>query len=159
MSPTDALVQSLDSWQPIGPGPHTHTAAQPGWKTTVTADANDSLATKATEVSIARTGPAPDGSTLRGWAESIAAKPAGLPEKLAIHEIDIDAGVAVLRSAEPTRKGDSVGYYEATLTGTDEAKLRRYTANTADRTPREATPFVLTHESIAKVAETFAGTE
>ena len=157
MNPTDTLVQSLDSWQPIGPGPHTHATAQPGWQTTVTAEANDSLATKATEVSIARTGPAPGSSTVRGWAESIAAKPAGLPEPLAIHEIDTDGQVAVLRSAKPTRKGDSVGYYEATLTGTDEAKLRRYTANTADRTPREATPFVLTHESIAKITEVLSG--
>ena len=157
MNPTDALAQSLDSWQPTGAGPHAHTSNQPGWQTTVTAEANDSLAAKVTEVSISRTSPAPEGSTLRGWAESIAAKPTGLPEKLKLHEIDTDAGVATLRSAQPTRKGDSVGYYEATLTGTEEAKLRRYTANTADHTPREQTPFVLTHESIAKVAETFAG--
>ncbi len=157
MNPTDAIVQSLAGWQPVGPGPHTHTTAQPGWQATVTAEANDSLATKATEVSIARTGPPPVGRTVRGWAELIVAKPAGLPEKLAIHEIDGNGGTAVLRSAEPTRKGDSVGYYEATLTGNDEAKLRRYTANTAERTPREATPFVLTHESIAKIAETLAG--
>ena len=157
MNPTDALAQSLDSWQPVGAGPHTHTSNQPGWQTTVTAAANDSLATKATEVTVTRTSPAPAGSTVRGWAESIAAKPAGLPEKLAIHEIDGDGGTAVLRSAEPTRKGDSVGYYEATLTGTDEAKLRRYTANTAERTPREEAPFVLTHETIAKVAEVLTG--
>lgn len=155
MNPTDAIVQSLAGWQPVGPGPHTHTTAQQGWHATVTAEANDSLATKAIEVSIARTAPA--GGTVRGWAESIAAKSAGLPEPLAIHEVDGDGEIAVLRSATPTRKGDSVGYYEATLTGTEEAKLRRYTANTADRTPREATPFVLTHESIAKIAETFAG--
>jgi hypothetical protein len=157
MNPTDALAQSLDSWQPAGPGPHAHTSTKPGWQTTVTAESNDSMATRATEVTVTRTGPAPDGTTLRGWAESIAAKPAGLPEKLAIHEIDTDGGVAVLRSAEPTRKGDSVGYYEATLTGTDEAKLRRYTANTAERTPREPAPFVLTHETIAKVAEVLTG--
>ena len=155
MNPTDAIVQSLAGWQPVGPGPHTHTTAQPGWQATVTAEANDSLATKATEVCIVRTAPA--GGTVRGWAESIAAKPAGLPEKLAIHEIDGDGGTAVLRSAEPTRKGDSVGYYEATLTGTEEAKLRRYTANTAERTPREPAPFVLTHETIAKVAEVLTG--
>ena len=154
MNPTDAIVRSLGSWQTQGAGPHTHTApAQPGWQTTVTAESNDSMATRATEVTVARTGPAPAGGSVREWAESIAAKPAGLPEKLAIHEIDTDSGVAVLRSAEPTRKGDSVGYYEATLTGTDEAKLRRYTANTADRTPREPAPFVLTHETIAKVTE------
>ena len=154
MNPTDAIVQSLAGWQPVGPGPHTHTTAHPGWQSTVTAEANDSLATKATEVSIARTAPA--GGTVHGWAESIAARPAGLPEPLAVHEIDGDGQVAVLRSAKPTRKGDSVGYYEATLTGTEEAKLRRYTANTADRTPREAVPFVLTHESIAEIAETLA---
>ena len=157
MNPTDALTQALDSWQPAGAGPHTHTSNQPGWQTTVTAEANDSLATKATEVTVTRTGPAPAGSTVRSWAESIVAKPAGLPEKLAIHEIDGDGGTAVLRSAEPTRKGDSVGYYEATLTGTDEAKLRRYTANTAERTPREEAPFVLTHETIAKVVEVLSG--
>ncbi len=157
MNPADALAQSLDSWQPAGAGPHAHTSNQPGWQTTVTAEANDSLATKATEVTVTRTGPAPAGSTVRGWAESIVAKPAGLPEKLAIHEIDGDGGTAVLRSAVPTRKGDSVGYYEATLTGTDEAKLRRYTANTAERTPREEAPFVLTHETIAKVAEALTG--
>lgn len=157
MNPTDAIAQSLAGWQPAGTGPHTHTTAQPGWQATVTAEANDSLATKATEVTVTRTGPPPVGRTVRGWAELIAAKPAGLPEKLAVHEIDGDGQVAVLRSAEPTRRGDSVGYYEATLTGTEEAKLRRYNANTADRTPREAVPFVLTHESIAKIAETLAG--
>ncbi len=157
MNPTDALVQSLAGWQPAGPGPHTHTTASPGWQATVSADANDSLATKATEVTVTRTGPAPAGSTLRGWAESIAAKPAGLPEPLALHEIDGDGQVAVLRSAKPTRKDDTVGYYEATLSGTDEAKLKRYTANTAERTPREAVPFVLTHESIARVAEVLSG--
>ena len=157
MNPTDALVQSLDAWQPAGPGPHSHTAQLPSWQATVAAEANDSMATKATEVTITRTGPAPAGSSLRGWAESIAAKPAGLPEPLALHEIDTDGGTAVLRSVEPTRKGDTVGYYEATLTGTGEAKLKRYTANTAERTPREAVPFVLTHESIAKVAEVLSG--
>ena len=156
MTPADALVQSLDSWQPAGAGPHSTTSVQPGWQTTVTAEANDSLATKATEVMITRTAPAPAGSTLRGWADSIVAKPAGLPEPLALHEIDTDGGVAILRSAVPARKGDSVGYYEATLIGTEEAKLKRYTANTTDRTPREAVPFVLTHESIGKIAETFA---
>ena len=51
---------------------------------------------------------------------------------------------------------DDVAYL-ATLTGNDEAKLRRYTANTAERTPREEAPFVLTHETIAKVAEVLAG--
>ncbi len=157
MRPTDALVQSLDAWQTTGGGPHTHTSAQPGWQTTVTADANDSMATKATEVTITRTAPAPAGSTLRGWADSIIAKPAGLPEPLALHEIDTDGGVAVLRSAKPARKGDTVGYYEATLTGTEEAKLKRYSSNTAERSPREAVPFVLTHESIAKSAETMTG--
>ena len=157
MNPTDTLVQSLDAWRPAGAGPHTLPTARPGWQTTVSAEANDSMATKATEVTITRTAPAPAGSTLRGWAESIAAKPAGLPEPLALHEIDSDGGVAVLRSVEPTRKGDTVGYYEATLTGTEEAKLKRYTANTAEHTPREAVPFVLTHESIAKVAELLSG--
>jgi hypothetical protein len=157
MNPTDALVQSLDAWQPAGAGPHTHTSSQPGWQTTVSADANDSMATKATEVTITRTGPPPVGRTVRGWADLIVAKPAGMPEPLALHEVDTDGGVAVLRSAKPTRKGDTVGYYEATLTGNDEAKLKRYTANTADHTPREAVPFVLTHESIAKIAETMAG--
>ncbi len=157
MNPTDALVQALESWQPVGVGPHTQTTVQPGWQTTVTADANDSLATRVTEVSIARTAPAPEGSTLKGWAESIAAKSSNLPEPLAVHELDSDGQTAVLRSAKPSRKGDRVGYYEATLKGTDEAKLRRYTSNTADHTPREATPFVLTHEAIAKIAETFVG--
>jgi len=155
VTPTDAIAQSLDSWQPAGTGPHTRTVAHPGWQTTVTAEANDSLATRATEVAVARTGPAPEGGTVRGWAESLVAKPAGLPEPLALHEIDADGQTAVLRSAKPTRKGDHVGYYEATLTGTEEAKLRHYTANAAERTPREATPFVLTHETIARIAETW----
>jgi len=156
MTASDALIPALNTWQPSGPGPHSHSTQLPGWQATVTAEANDSLATKCQEVILKRTAPAPAGSTLRGWADGLVANPAGLPEPLALHEIDTDGGVAILRSAQPTRRGDTVGYYEATLAGTEEAKLRRYTSNTADRTPREAVPFVLTHESIGKIAETFA---
>lgn len=157
MTASDALIPALDTWQPAGPGPHSQSTQLPGWQATVTAEANDSLATKCQEVILKRTGPAPDGASLRGWADSLTAKPAGLPEPLALHEIDGDAGVAVLRSAKPSRKGESVGYYEATLTGTDEAKVKRYTANTADHTPREAVPFVLTHEAIGQLADAIAG--
>ncbi|HZT83072.1 MAG TPA: hypothetical protein VFA26_22780, partial [Gemmataceae bacterium] len=65
-------------------------------------------------------------------------------------EVDAARNEALLRSVEPTRRGDDAFYSELLLRGTRAAELRRYRAARPDAR-REQVAFALTHEALAKV--------
>ncbi|MGL4419273.1 MAG: hypothetical protein ACRCZF_01290 [Gemmataceae bacterium] len=158
MTPAETLQRSLDTWTPAvgGSAPHTWSATVPGTDATatVTAAAQDSLATKAWDLSIHRDRAA-DGSPRR-WAEAIAENVSGLQEDLRLLEVDETRHQAILRSDGPTRKGDDAHYYEVEVTGEADAQLRRYQANTKDGTPRQQVPFALTHETLGELIDAIA---
>lgn len=159
MTLAETLQPRLSDWRPAGDGRHTLDAALPdhGWAAHVSADRADTLGCLVWEFALTRTADAPDGLTLRAWADRTAAKASGLLESLKVLEVDADRQEAILRSTAPAAKGDAVLYYELKLAGLSGATLRRYTASVAGPGPREQTPFAVTHEALAKLAGDIAG--
>ena len=153
----ETLHKSLSEWKAGTDGPHERSAVGGGWAATVTAETVDTVGAKLTRIDLTRTDPAPDGSTVGGWADGVAKRATGLLERLKVHEVDGTRNAAVLRSDTPTVKGGVAGYYEVVLTGTEQASVSRYAADRAAGTPREQVPFTLTHEAIAKLADDIAG--
>lgn len=158
MTLTESLLPKLSEWKPAGAGRHSWIAAVPetGWTVHLTTDKADTLSCLVWELTLARTAPAPDGLTLRAWADGIAKRATGLLEPLKLLEVDADRGEALLRSEAPAKKGERVAYYEVRLFGLDRATVRRFAA---DRTAsgREQIAFALTHEVLAKLAGDIAG--
>jgi hypothetical protein len=158
MTLTEKLLPRLSDWRPAGAGRHSWGAApaEAGWSVHLTADRADTLSCLVWELTLTRTGAAPEGLTLKTWAEGAAARVAGLLEPLKLLEVDDGRGEAVLRSGAPAKKGERVAYYEVRLFGLDRAVVRRFAA---DRTQsgREQVSFALTHEVLAKLAGDIAG--
>jgi hypothetical protein len=150
----EALVQKLADWRPEEAGPHSFVAPlENSWEIAIVADTAESLGCRATELTMRRpAGPNPTAAELTQWADRSARRITGLLEPLKLIEVDAGRSEALLRSDPPASRGPRVQYYELRLRGTHEAKLHRYQA---DRTGgrREAIPFALTHEAIAKLAD------
>lgn len=153
----ETLHKSLSEWPANTDGPHERAATADGWTARVRAAAIDTVGAKLHELELTRTGDAPAGATLGGWADGVAKRASGLLERLKVHEVDATHDTAVLRSDGPTVKGDVAGYYEVVLTGTRKATVNRYAADRAAGTKREQVPFALTHETVAKLADDIAG--
>jgi hypothetical protein len=132
------------------------TLSETGWTVTLTADRADTLSCLVWELTLARSGTAPEGLTLRGWAEGVAARATGLLEPLKVLEVDDARNEALLRSTAPAKKGERVAYYEVRLFGLDRAVVRRFAADRA-QSGREQVAFALTHEVLAKLAGDIAG--
>lgn len=150
----EALREKLAEWQP-GDGRHTLTLPDPGvgWAVEVTADRADQLGCLVWELTLRRV-QAPvvtDADGLRAWAERVAKRATGLLESLKVIEVDEPRAVAMLRSDEPSRKGDDVCYYELLLRA-HQASVRRYRAVNQASSRRKQEAFALTHEAIAKLA-------
>jgi hypothetical protein len=159
MTLAETLQERLASWKPSGEGRHSwsETYAPTGWNVHLTADHNDVVASLVWELTLTRVADAPAGLTLKGWAGQIAGRVSGLMEDLKLIEVDDARQEAVLRSHEPTRKGDLALYYEVRLYGLTRAVVRRFRADTAAGTRREQVSFPLTHEALAKLAGDIAG--
>jgi len=159
MTLAETLQPRLDGWAPSGRGRHSWTEAFPeaGWTIHLAADKNDSLSTLVWEMTLVRRNDAPANFTLKAWADGIAARVSGLREDVRVIEIDDIANEALLRSDDPTRKGELASYYELRLTGLTQAVLRRFQANTTTHARREQVPFAVTHEVLADVASQIAG--
>jgi hypothetical protein len=159
MTLADNLQAKLASWRPSGEGRHSFAAAFPeaGWAAHLSADHNDVVGSLVWEFALTRTADAPPGLTLAGWAAGIAGRASGLLEDLKLIEVDDPRQEAVLRSDDPTVKGDVAAYYEVRLHGLTKAVVRRYQANRAAGTRREQVAFPLTHEVLAKLAGDIAG--
>jgi hypothetical protein len=158
MTLTESLLPKLSEWRPAGAGRHSWSAAAPeaGWTVHLTADRADTLSCLVWELTLARAGEAPDGLTLRAWAEGVARRATGLLEPLRLIEVDAGRDESLLRSDAPAKKGEQVAYYEVRLFGLGRAEVRRFQAS---RTAggREQVAFALTHEVLAKLAGDVAG--
>jgi hypothetical protein len=125
-----------------------------GWSVTVTADRCDELGCLVWDLAVKHAaGPVSD---LRGWADAVVGRVAGLVEPLRVVEVDVERSEAQLRSAKVVRRGDQQLYHEALLTGTGAATVRRFQAG-RDGGRREQVAFPLTHEALARVAADLAG--
>ncbi|HLJ93157.1 MAG TPA: hypothetical protein VKU02_08200 [Gemmataceae bacterium] len=153
----ETVLRKVAEWQP--PRGSRQTLVVPdegsGWAVTLTADRNDELSSALWEVHLQRTAAAPAAVTLEGWAKGVAERVTGLLETLHVLEIDIQRREALLRSVEPTQRGDERFYYEVLLQGTQAASARRYRAHPGGAR-REQVAFVLTHEALAKFVRDLA---
>jgi hypothetical protein len=152
MTLASTLREKLNEWRPPQ-GRQSMSAADPasGWAVGITADRADPVGCEVWELTAVRTGAAPAGETARSWAERVAARATGLLEPLRVHEVDAARGEALLRSGEPTHRGDDCFYYEVQLRGAASAAVRRY-RGAKPGGHREQVPFALTHDGIAKLA-------
>ena len=153
----EALHKSLSEWPANTDGPHERTATSDGWTARANAATIDTVGARLNGVELTRTGDAPEGLTVGGWAEGVAKRASGLLERLKVYEVDTTHDRAVLRSDGPSVKNDTVDYYEVVLGGTNTATVNRYRADRAAGTKREQVPFTLTHEAVAKLADDIAG--
>jgi hypothetical protein len=158
MTLTENLLPRLSEWRPAGGGRHSFSATIPeaGWTVHLAADKADSLSCLVWELTLSRTGEAPEGLTLRAWAEGVAKRATGLLEPLKLLEVDDARGEAILRSESPAKKGERLAYYEVRLTGLGRATVRRFNAARTE-SGREQVAFALTHEVLAKLAGDIAG--
>ena len=153
MTLNETLLRKLSEWRPAGSGRHilatTHEAS--GWNASVSSERCDSMGCLVWEFAVNRKSAA-TGSTLSGWAERAAQRVTSLADPLKVVEIDEGRGEAILRSEQPSQRGDRVLYYELHLRGTTSATVHRYQAKHAPGTHREQIAFALTHEALAKLA-------
>jgi hypothetical protein len=154
----EPVQQSLSEWKP-GDGRHTFSAAFPdaGWNLAATFDKAESLGGAAWEIALQRTGEAPEGCTLKGWAERTANQMSGLLESLRVYEVDSSEGIALLRSDGPQARGSARAYYELVLNGTSTATLKRFQSDIAPGSKRQQVPFAITYEALGQVVEAIAG--
>ena len=158
MTLTESLLPKLSEWRPAGDGRHSLAVETPeaGWTANLTADKADSLSCLVWELTLSRTGDAPEGLTIRAWAEGVAKRATGLLEPLRVLEMDATRGEALLRSDSPAKKGERLAYYEVKLFGTDRAVVRRFTGSRTE-SGREQIAFALTHEVLAKLVGDITG--
>ena len=151
MTLANTLLEKLSEWRP--PERASLTAAASGWSATLTADRNDVVGCLVWELAVARTAPAGPGG-LKAWAERVAGRTTGLVEPLKVLEVDNLRNEALLRSDEPSPRGDSLFYYEILLRGTGAAVVRRYQAWHDPAKKRAQAAFALTHEVLGKLVDT-----
>ena len=153
MTLTESLLPKLSDWLPAGGGRHSWSESFPaaGWTVGITADKADSLSCLVWELALTRTAEAPTSLSLKSWAAMIAERVSGLLEPLAIYEVDEARNEAILRSEEPSRKGEALAYYEVRLVGLSCATVRRF-ASTRTTPGRTQVAFAITHETLAKLA-------
>jgi hypothetical protein len=153
MTLTESLLPKLSDWLPAGAGRHSWSESFPseGWTVGITADKADSLSCLAWELTLQRIADAPARLTLKSWAAAIAERVSGLIEPLAIYEVDETRNEAILRSDEPSRKGETLAYYEVRLVGLMLATVRRF-SSTRTAPGRTQIAFAITHEALAKLS-------
>ena len=154
MTLENTLLEKLSEWRPAGEGRHTLAVldADAGWNVALTADRQDQIACVVWELTLTRMNAVTttDPAALKAWAERAAGQVKGLLEPLAVVEVDTHRNEALLRSGEPSRRGEGVAYYEILLKGTREAIARRFQGAAAGK--RTQVPFTLTHEVLARFA-------
>jgi hypothetical protein len=156
MNLAETLLGKLADWRPAGEGRHSVSIALPehGWAVGLTADRADSVGCRLTQLEATGAEPvAEDDAALEAHARRAAGRVTGLLEPLRLVEIDRGRHVALLRSDAPATKGDALQYYEVQFAGRNRVTVERFKANKSGPGGREAVPFALTHEAIAKVVD------
>jgi len=123
-----------------------------GWTAVVHADRCETLGCLVREVTL-KHAPAEGTSLppLKDWANRVATKATGLLEPLRVLEVDEGRQTALLRSNDPSRRGEDVSYYELLLEGAGTATFRRYHASRTTGGRRDQVAFAFTHEALAKL--------
>jgi hypothetical protein len=159
MTLAEALRVKLANWRPTGEGRHSCSETFPdsGWAVRVAADQTDAIGCLVWELDLGRIAEPPPGLTLATWASEIASRVGGLLEDLKVVEIDDPSQQALLRSDEPTARGDDRYYYEVLLTGLTGATVRRFRGSRTAGGRREQVAFALTHEVLSNLIGDIAG--
>ncbi|MCI0378393.1 MAG: hypothetical protein L0215_12360 [Gemmataceae bacterium] len=118
-----------------------------GWHVYLTADHRDQFTTVAWELKLRRGSHSAD---LASWADR-AAKATGLLESLKVVEVDVGRQEALLRSDQPAERDGRTFYYEVLLQSAGAVLMRRYQGS-HQTAKRDQVPFVLTNETLAKLA-------
>jgi hypothetical protein len=157
MTLDEMLLQKLADWRPDSER-QTLKVEHPagGWKAVVSAERSDSLGCLLHEVTLVRTAPLASEASLAEQANGIASRVAGLLEPLRVVEVDEEHQLAQLRSQSPAKRGESLQYYEVLRHGDGTTRLGRYQASPQPGGKRQAIPFALTHEALAKVVRDLA---
>jgi hypothetical protein len=152
MTFANTLLRRLAEWHPKKRETLQVADEATGWTVALTADRCDSLSCQLWEITLQRPAPAekPD---LKAWAAQCAESLRGLPDTLAVLEVDTLRREALLRSEKPFARDEQVLYFEAHLHGTMSLTVRRFQARTQTTAKREQVPFVLSHEMIAGLVE------
>jgi len=147
------VLERLADWRPAaGRQQLLIPDAGTGWAVTLIADRCDELGCLLWDMSLRRTQPAPANANLHTWADRVAARATGLLEALKVVEIDATRQEALLRSAEPSIRGERRWYYEVLLKNTSEVEFRRFQSQLTTSEPRSQIAFAVTHEALAKLA-------
>jgi hypothetical protein len=148
MSLDGLLLEKLARWRPDGRQILEMADPVSGRAVTVTADAADLVGCRLWELSLR--GPAIV-SELQDRAEAVAGRVTGLLEPLRVIEVDAPRGVALLRSDEPTRRGEAASYYELLLYANGGAQFRRYESPHGEERRRLRIDYTLTHDALGKL--------
>jgi|YNPBryunderm2012_1023409.scaffolds.fasta_scaffold35660_2 hypothetical protein len=152
MIPAELLQAKLADWRPVGAGRHhwSEHFSTAGWTMHLTADACDSLGCRLWELRLQAHSDTPH-APLSVWAQRIANQVSGLMEPLKLLEVDESRQEAILRSVAPSQHGQKRSFYELKLAGKGTASLQRFTVSPETGHQRQAVPFTLTHEVLAKL--------
>jgi hypothetical protein len=153
----ETVLSKLAEWRPADSGRHQfrYVDARSGWTISLAVEKTDELSCQLHEVVCERaTNLATD---LKSWSNSLAKRMTGLMEPLKVIEIDEHRGEAILRSDEPTTRGDRKAHFEVRLLGTRRATLVRFAAEVEPTARRQQISFTLTRESIGKLVDDVAG--
>ncbi len=149
----ETVLSKLAEWRPAGSGRHIfrYADAGSGWAISLAVEKTDELSCQLSEVTCEHAVvKEPD---LASWANALAQHVTGLMEPLKVIEIDEQRNEAILRSEEPTTRGDRRAHFELKLQGTRRATLTRYAAETAPAAQRKSIAFALTRESLSKLVD------
>lgn len=156
---SENLLRKLGEQRPTSPGRHTltHQDEASGWAVVLTTEQADALSSRYWDVTLHPMAPvALDPAGLRAKAEAVAAKVSGLMEPLRVIECDVTRMEAILRSDEPTVRGQKRNHYELRLDGKRRATLQRFQAERDPTAKREQVPFALTHEVLGHFVDDLA---
>ena len=150
----EILLRKLAEWRPDTANP-TLSLTDPAeaWSVTLDAEAVETIGSQLRRVSV-RPIKATVTAPLREQADRLARQVTGLLEPLRVVEIDDGAALAQLRSQAPAQRDGAARYYEVTRHADGTTHLRRYQTRPAE-SKRQAIPFSLTHEALAKIVRDF----
>jgi hypothetical protein len=94
-------------------------------------------------------------AALNAWGDRLTKRINYLLEPLRVLEIDAGCGEVQIRSASPTPRSESRGYYEIRLGRQGTCRLERYSFDETTR-QRRRTPCHLTREVVERLADDIA---
>jgi hypothetical protein len=148
MTLDELLLEKIANWRPDSTRPTLSVDDnESGWRVHLSADTVDQLGSRLHAVEVRRLRPLEESPPLAEQAAELASRVTGLLEPLRVVETDTSRGIAQLRSAAASTEQVGLRYYEVLRHADGTTSLHRYEANGG---PRQAVPFTLTHEALAK---------